>query len=70
MWNISNAERLIAMFSGSKSFNKNLCAWGAQLAVSTKAIETRGMFVASACLDTRDPDSTNWTAGPYCHVCE
>lgn len=71
MWNVSSATELIGMFSSAKAFNKNLCTWGQLLNASAAPTGnlTRGMFTNSACLDTRDPNITNLSSGPFCSDC-
>jgi hypothetical protein len=55
------------MFADTDVFNQNLCSWGARVPAS---IDVGFMFLrAGSCPVTDSPDSSNLSAGPWCHVC-
>jgi len=63
-------DSFVPQFSGSKSYNRNLCAWGQRINTTAHDdIVARGMFVSSACLNTDDPDLDNPLNGPFCRSC-
>lgn len=70
-WNVERCTDFTHMFAGARFVNENYCTWGSLLngRSDVGAIETRGMFLATACPITDDPNRANFAMGPFCHLC-